>query len=105
MRGKHTTVIGIAGAFGNINFTSSNFCRSLQFSASDTHPAPLSPRPCAMITVAVCFLTAGTMSAVGFPGGMLVVVVVNLREEGLLLGSRLSEDSQRLRLEEDVRKV
>ena len=40
-----TTVMGIIGAFGNMNLTSSNFCRLLQFSASDTHPAPLSPRP------------------------------------------------------------
>jgi hypothetical protein len=62
---KHTTVIGMAGAFGKINLTSSNFALRRQFSANVTHPAPLSPRPCAMITVAVCFLTAGTMRADG----------------------------------------
>jgi hypothetical protein len=47
-----------------MNFTSSNFCRRRQFSANDTQPAPLSPSPWAMITVAVCFLTAGTIRAV-----------------------------------------
>ena len=62
---KHTTVIGMAGAFGKINLTSSNFALRRQFSAKVTHPAPLSPKPCAMITVAVCFLTAGTMRADG----------------------------------------
>lgn len=58
--------MGIAGAFGNINLTSSNFCLRRQFSARETHPAPESPRPCAIITVAVCFLTAGIMREVGF---------------------------------------
>jgi hypothetical protein len=52
-----------------MNFTSSNFCRRRQFSANDTQPAPLSPSPWAMITVAVCFLTAGTIRAVG--GGIV----------------------------------
>lgn len=60
---EHTTEIGIGGAFGNINLTSSNFCLLLQFSANDIHPAPESPSPCAMITVAVCFFTAGTTRA------------------------------------------
>ena len=69
-RGAHTTVMGIAGALGKINFTSSNFCRRRQFSANPTQPAPLSPRPWAMITVAVCRFTAGMMRAVG--GGILI---------------------------------
>ena len=66
---RRTTVIGMLGALGKINFTSSNFCRRRQFSASPTQPAPLSPRPWAMITVAVCRFTAGMMRAVG--GGIL----------------------------------
>jgi hypothetical protein len=52
-------VIGMVGAFGNMNLTSSNFCLRLQFSAKETQPAPLSPKPCAMMTVAVCRFTAG----------------------------------------------
>jgi hypothetical protein len=32
------TVMGIDGAFGKTNFTSSNFCLRRQFCASDTHP-------------------------------------------------------------------
>jgi hypothetical protein len=67
-------VIRIGGAFGNMNLTSSNFCRRLQFSAREAHPAPLSPRPWAMITVAVCFFTAGMMRAVA--EGILVVAAV-----------------------------
>ena len=62
---ERTTEMGIGGAFGKINLTSSNFCRRRQFSASETQPAPESPRPWAIITVAVCFLTAGIMRAVG----------------------------------------
>lgn len=61
--GKHTTEMGIGGALGKMNLTSSNFCLLLQFSANDIHPAPESPSPCAMITVAVCFFTAGTTRA------------------------------------------
>jgi hypothetical protein len=57
-----TTVIGIIGALGNMNLTSSNFCLRLQFSASDTQPAPESPSPWAIITVAVCLFTAGTIN-------------------------------------------
>ena len=71
--GERTTLMGIAGAFGNMNFTSSNFCRRRQFSARKTQPAPLSPRPCAIITVAVCRLMAGMMR------GFLVVMVADLR--------------------------
>jgi hypothetical protein len=63
--GELTTVIGIEGAFGNMNLTSSNLDLRLQFSANVTQPAPLSPRPWAMMTVAVCFLIAGTMRAEG----------------------------------------
>lgn len=66
-----TTVMGIVGALGKMNLTSWNLLRLRQFSAKSTHPAPLSPRPCAMITVAVCFLMAGMMSGVG--GGMIVM--------------------------------
>lgn len=62
-------MMGIVGAFGKMNFTSSNLDLLRQFSASETQPAPLSPRPWAMMTVAVCFLTAGMMRAVG--GGIL----------------------------------
>lgn len=64
-----TTVMGMFGAFGNMNLTSWNLFLRLQFSARLTHPAPESPRPCAMITVAVCFATAGIVRAVG--GGMM----------------------------------
>jgi hypothetical protein len=53
------------GAFGKMNFTSWNFCRRRQFSASDAQPAPLSPSPWAIMTVAVCLVTAGIISAVG----------------------------------------
>jgi hypothetical protein len=42
---EHTTVMGIVGALGNMNLTSSNFCLRRQFSANVTQPAPLSPRP------------------------------------------------------------
>lgn len=63
------TEMGMAGAFGNMNLTSWNFWRRRQFSASETHPAPLSPRPWAMMTVAVCFVTAGMVRADG--GGIL----------------------------------
>lgn len=69
---RPTTVIGILGAFGNMNLTSWNLFLLLQFSAKDTHPAPESPSPWAMIMVAVCFVTAGIVNAVG--GGILVVV-------------------------------
>jgi hypothetical protein len=80
-----TTVMGMLGALGtgrglegvcrdwgeneHMNFTSSNFWRRRQFSARDTQPAPESPRPWAMMTVAVCFLTAGTMR-----GGRVAIV-------------------------------
>jgi hypothetical protein len=70
--------MGIVGALGKMNFTSSNFCRRRQFSARETQPAPLSPRPWAIITVAVCFLTAGTMSAVGEEGGIVLVAAVSM---------------------------
>jgi hypothetical protein len=101
----HTTEIGMLGAFGKTNLTSSNFPLRRQFSAKptlqQTEPyqfaikqgptvrrcqsspssaavvvvsleslsqrrtsvAHLSPRPWAMMTVAVCFLAAGTISA------------------------------------------
>jgi hypothetical protein len=65
--------MGMLGALGKINFTSSNFCLLRQFSASPTQPAPLSPRPWAMITVAVCRFTAGMMRAVG--GGIFACFV------------------------------
>lgn len=68
---RRTTVIGIDGALGKMNLTSSNLDRRRQFSARDTQPAPLSPRPWAMITVAVCFFTAGIMRDVGEEGGIL----------------------------------
>jgi hypothetical protein len=67
-----TTVIGIVGALGNINLTSWNLFLRRQFSANETQPAPLSPRPWAMITVAVCFVTAGMINADG--GGILAVI-------------------------------
>jgi hypothetical protein len=70
-KGIHTAVMGMLGALGKINFTSSNFCLRRQFSASPTQPAPLSPRPWAMITVAVCRFTAGMMRAVG--GGIFAL--------------------------------
>jgi hypothetical protein len=38
---KLTRVIGMLGAFGNMNLTSSNLLRRRQFSASHIHPAPL----------------------------------------------------------------
>ena len=62
--------MGIVGALGKMNLTSSNLDRLRQFSARETQPAPLSPRPWAIITVAVCLLTAGLMRAVG-EGGIL----------------------------------
>ena len=37
-------------------------------------PAPLSPRPCAIMTVAVCFVTAGITSVDG--GGILMEVLL-----------------------------
>ena len=90
----HTIVIGMLGAFGKMNLTSSNLFRRRQFSANDTlscekvetfreqdlpssttalirQPeaytvrvleADLSPSPCSMITVAVCFDRAFTIS-------------------------------------------
>lgn len=97
MGGKRTMVIGIAGALGKINFTSSNFCRRRQFSARPTQPAPLSPRPWAMITVAVCRLIAGTMSAVG--GGILFVCFVVANGKGARLievGERKCESLKEL---------
>lgn len=100
-----TIVIGMLGALGKMNLTSSNFPRRRQVSARDTLTfvsgllglpgsgvellmdspsratvvprsagksrvsyacglnADLSPSPCAMITVAVCFFSAGAISA------------------------------------------
>jgi hypothetical protein len=51
------------GAFGKMNLTSSNFCLRLKFCAKETQPAPESPRPWAMMTVAVCLVAAGMTSA------------------------------------------
>jgi hypothetical protein len=63
--------MGIVGALGKMNFTSSNLDRRRQFSAREAQPDPLSPRPWAIITVAVCFLTAGIIRDVGAEGGIL----------------------------------
>lgn len=78
--------MGIVGALGNMNFTSSNFCRRRQFSAREAHPAPLSPRPWAIITVAVCFFTAGMMREVGLD---IVLLWLFVEEDGvrLMVGS------------------
>lgn len=62
--------MGMVGALGKMNLTSSNLDRRRQFSARETQPAPLSPRPWAMIMVAVCLVTAGIMRDVG-EGGMI----------------------------------
>jgi len=62
-KGELTIVMGICGALGNINLTSGNFSRRRQFSAREIQPPPLSPRPWAIMTVAVCFVTAGIVRA------------------------------------------
>lgn len=85
--GKHTTVMGIGGAFGNMNLTSSNFCLRLQFSASPTHPAPLSPSPWAIMTVAVCLFTAGTIKALA-EGMFATAQMMNMNTRDLLLKRR-----------------
>lgn len=70
-------MIGILGALGKMNWTSSNLLRRRQFSARNIlrsistyaykryrdayHPAPLSPSPWATMTVAVCRFKAGTI--------------------------------------------
>ena len=59
------TVMGIEGAEGKTKATSSNLPRRRQFSARNVQPAPLSPRPCTQIRVAVCFLRAGMTMARG----------------------------------------
>lgn len=82
--------MGMDGAFGKMNLTSSNFCLRRQFSASDTHPAPESPRPWAKINVAVCFLTAGMMRDVGLDIAIFGVVMSLLGwevEDDLILSS------------------
>lgn len=55
-------VMGITGALGKMNLTSSSLSRRRQFSTWNAHPWPLSPRPCEKMTVAVCVLTAGKIN-------------------------------------------
>jgi hypothetical protein len=81
--------MGIVGALGKMNLTSSNLDRRRQFSARDTQPAPLSPRPWAMMTVAVCFLTAGIMRDVGDEGGMARNVYLQQEEIVWLLSLKV----------------
>lgn len=58
-------VIGIGGALGRTNLTSSNRCLRLFIcSTASAQPAPLSPSPWMKMTVAVCLPVAGsTMGA------------------------------------------
>ena len=48
-----------------MNLTSWNLDLRRQFSAKETQPAPESPRPWAIMTVAVCLVTAGMVRAEG----------------------------------------
>jgi hypothetical protein len=98
----HTTVIGIVGAFGNMNLTSSNFDLRRQFSARETHPAPLSPNPCAMMTVAVCFVTAGMVRAVG---GRMVAIrsVYVLGMRGRRAGSRVTVGTRKIKVMRELK--
>jgi hypothetical protein len=79
--------MGIEGACGSTNLTSSSLCLLLQFCTADAHPCPVSPSPWAKMTVAVCFWGAGNTSgavrriadmaaaSVGFELELCVVVV------------------------------
>ena len=77
-------MIFLRGAVGKMNLTCSNLPRARKFlprpilaswhqhrqrcwlgGLATYHPAPVSPRPCTKMTVAVCFLVAGTMRAAG----------------------------------------
>jgi len=69
-----------------MNLTSSNFWRRRQFSARETHPAPLSPRPWLIITVAVCLLTAGTMRGGAGEGGILLICDCQIERKALFYG-------------------
>lgn len=51
--------MGMTGALGKMNLTSSSLSLLRQFSTWNAHPWPESPRPCEKMTVAVCVLTAG----------------------------------------------
>jgi hypothetical protein len=46
--GYRTRVMGMFGAFGNMNLTSSNLLRFRQFSAKKIHPTPLKVEPISM---------------------------------------------------------
>lgn len=52
-------VMGMLGAWGRTNLTSSSFCRRRQFSTALAQPLPVSPRPWTKMTVAVWPAVAG----------------------------------------------
>jgi hypothetical protein len=80
-------VMGIDGAWGSMNLTSSSFCRRRQFSTADAQPWPVSPRPWMNMTVAVCRATAGKRR-----GGADIV----LGEPGASPGSERREGGEKL---------
>lgn len=59
---KLTAVIGIEGAWGKMNFTSSSLSLCRQFSTAEAQPWPVSPRPWKKMTVAVCLEAAGKIN-------------------------------------------
>lgn len=114
-----TTVMGIDGALGKMNLTSSNFDLARKFCANEIQPAPESPRPWAMITVAVCFETAGTTrglitvvilksrwSAMGVSGSNAVYTQTGYNEVGLLTfeieGGMLRKEAPRTKLDSQL---
>jgi len=80
-RRSHTAVIGIRGACGRTNLTSSSLFRRIQPSTADDQPNPVSPRPCKNMTVAVCFAVAAKRS--GFARGRAILMGSEADETGL----------------------
>ena len=61
LQGFLTQVMGIVGACGNINATSSNFLLKRKFSEIDDHPYPVSPKPCIKINLFTLVISKATI--------------------------------------------